>query len=183
MLGILGRKGAGKDSIADYLVSRYDYTKRAFAAPLKAAAQVLFGFTDEQVNGNLKETQTSWGITPRAVLQWLGTEVFRKRIHELIPGMGEDFWVHSTLNREIPKRLVISDVRFLNEVKGIHERKGRIIKVIRPVLGAVQTDPHESEAGIDLIQNYDYLVINDGTLEDLYEKIDQIVRRNDLLIS
>ena len=37
-------------------------------------------------------------------------------------------------------------------------------------------DSHESEKGIDLIKSYDYEINNNGTLEQLYNKVDNIIK-------
>ena len=175
MIGILGRKGVGKDLIADYLVSNYHYDKRSFARPLKRASQVLFGFTDEQVDGSEKEVvDPHWGITPRAVFQWLGTEVFRKQIQTLVPEVKDNFWVELAMKDITTKdKVVISDVRFANEVEAIRRKGGKIIKVMRP---GGSLDQHISEAGIDQIKDYDYGLINNGTIKELYGKLDVIMR-------
>jgi len=41
LIGLIGRKRAGKDTVADVLVAEYGYTKVAFADPLKRAALAL----------------------------------------------------------------------------------------------------------------------------------------------
>ncbi len=188
MLGILGRKGVGKDLIADYLILRYKYHKIAFASPLKDGARALFGFSNEQVHGNLKEViDPRWGIRPRQALQWLGTDIFRKQVRELLPSVQDHFWIISALSITSDKT-VISDVRFLNEVRAIREKGGKIIKVIRKShdysehddsrrITCQTTSDHESEKGIDSIDEYDFLINNEGTIEDLYRKLDWIIEQ------
>ena len=56
LLGISGFMRSGKDTLGDHLVENYGYKKTGFAKTLKDAVQNIFGFTHEQVYGNLKET-------------------------------------------------------------------------------------------------------------------------------
>jgi len=57
LIGFLAKKRHGKDTSADYLVKKYNYKKLSFAKPIKDACKILFGFTDEQLYGNLKEVK------------------------------------------------------------------------------------------------------------------------------
>lgn len=174
MLGILGRKGVGKDLISDYLTTRYGYNKVAFASTLKDATKVLFGFNNDQLYGDQKEViDPRWGISPRQAFQWLGTDIFRIKVQELIPKIEDKFWIESALSNTTEK-IVISDVRFANEVRTIRERGGKVIKVVRE---GIPRDDHVSEKGIDLITEYDFIINNQGTIEDLYQKIDQIIEQ------
>jgi len=52
-----------------------------------------------------------------------------------------------------------------------------VYKIDRPELDmkiSDEVDEHVSETAINNINNYSDLIINNGTLEDLYEKIDKI---------
>src|SRR5437868_1800318 len=94
LIGIVGRKGVGKDTAADFICREYGFMKMAFAGPLKEICRILFGFNDEQLNGELKEIiDEGWGVSPRRALQFIGTDLFRKHIGGLLNINGEDFWV------------------------------------------------------------------------------------------
>ena len=67
----------------------------------------------------------------------------------------------------------ITDVRFPNEADAVRKAGGVVIKVRRPFLENV-LDEHPSEASVDLIAE-DFLILNDGSLEDLEEKTLRIV--------
>ena len=78
IIGVLGKKRSGKDTTGDYLVANKNFVKYSFANPIKRGAMELFGFTEDQVFGDAKdEIDPTWGITPRLVLQIMGTEVFQ----------------------------------------------------------------------------------------------------------
>lgn len=65
LIGLTGHKSVGKDTVADYLCARYGFTRLSCAKPLKDALATIFGFTDAQLNGALKETKDPyWQMTP-----------------------------------------------------------------------------------------------------------------------
>lgn len=172
IIGILGKKRSGKDTIADYLVARYNFTKLKFADPLKDVCKILFGFTDEQLNGDLKEEiDKFWKISPRYAMQYLGTDLFRNQITPLLPNISNDFWIKimelKLLNTTGP--IVIADIRFQNEIDLIHKHKGIIIKINS--INTDDTDQHESEININNLLG-DFTVYNDIILVNLYKQID-----------
>ena len=96
--------------------------------------------------------------------------------------------------RDETKNLIISDSRYINEAKAIKDKGGLTVVVYRPGYLNDDSNPSESqirqvveyclEKGIDgvipkknnipeILSYYDYFMINDGTLQDLYSKIDQ----------
>ena len=42
LIGLVGRKRHGKDTVADYLTQKYNFTKDSFASPLKKTLKELF---------------------------------------------------------------------------------------------------------------------------------------------
>ena len=179
LIGVLGFKYSGKDTTADYLVKNYDFTKIAFAQPMKDACKILFNFDDEQLYGSKKEIiDCRWNVSPRTVFQHFGTEMFRRGINEIMPHIKDNFWVtlaidtyHNIVKKEPNIKVVISDVRFPNEIDAIHKENGIVIKITRPEI--ISVDTHASE-DIENLRG-DYEIINDGTLENLYNKIDIIL--------
>ena len=180
IIGILGIKRSGKDTTSDYLVSNYDFNKFTLADPVKEICKILFDFNDDQLYGNKKDLlDENWGTTPRKIFQYLGTDIFRNDIQKIIPDIGNNFWINLLINKynKIIKlnkniRIVISDIRFQNEIDKIHELGGKIIKIIRPSIE--NEDIHESEKPI-LDLRGDFEIINNGTLNDLYNNVDQII--------
>ena len=53
-IGLLGQKGSGKDTLADYLVNNKGFVKYSFATPVKNISKILFNLSYEQLYGNLK---------------------------------------------------------------------------------------------------------------------------------
>lgn len=165
IIGFAGKRRVGKDTSANYLVNAHGYKRFAFADVLKSGCMTLFDLTEEQVNGDLKEViDERWGVTPRYILQHMGTDVLRK-------DFGKDFFVDRARSVMQPG-LVISDVRFGNEADLIHDFGGIVIRL----QGREETnnnDTHVSEAGLDHCK-IDYEVLNDGSIADLHSKVEQI---------
>lgn len=81
-------------------------------------------------------------MSARQVLQFVGTEVFRK--------MYQNVWVDATLRRireEGSLYAIICDVRFPNEVTGVNEAGGKTLRLTRCVNDG--KDPHPSETALD----------------------------------
>lgn len=183
LIGFIGTKGSGKSTASTYLTSKYGFIENSFAAPLKKACQCLFLLTNEQVNGTLsqKETpDTRWfGCSPRQLLQFVGTDLLRNNLHKLMPELGSDIFIHHfrlwfqeqvAFNPNV--KIVISDVRFQNELDFIHELGGTVVKIER---GNEIVDTHVSESGICGLDGYDLLLDNNGDYDDLYKKLDSCV--------
>lgn len=181
IIGIVGNKNVGKDTLADYLVKKMGFIKYAFADPLKEGLKELFGLTDEQLYGDEKEIYDPiWETTPRELLQFFGTEVMQFKIQELLPNLKRTFFLKRfqqfvELNKY--ENIVVSDIRFQHELDQILTYQGIVIKIIRE--DASQTFlNHLSESEIDNLKNVTYNVENNSTVDDLYKKIIPIIRFN-----
>jgi len=186
LIGIIGKKQSGKDTIADYLVQNHGFIKYSYAYPLKNGAMEIFGFTKEQVYGDLKDVVDSeWGVTPRKVLQIMGTELFQYDLQRHIPefaNIGRTIWVKrfsQWYKNNNDKDVVIADVRFKHEVDGILQNGGEIWKVIR-IPYIFEKDVHASEVELDNIDEkfINYIIINDNDLDSLYKKISEKIDLN-----
>lgn len=131
-------------------------------------------------------------LSPRIMLQSLGTEFGRGVI-------GPDVWIDNLLSTaddvlagchyereegftgEIaspPSGIVVSDVRFSNELNRIHEVGGKVVKVTRESadkkskkLGIVghASEAEQKEFTADM---FDAVLANEGTLPELYKSVD-----------
>lgn len=177
IIGLVGRAHAGKDLVATHVHDTYGHDNCKFAGPMKTALKSLFDFSHEQVEGDLKETvDERWGVTPRRVMQFFGTEMLQIKMQELIPGLGRHFAVKRMFlnydTREQP--FCVSDVRFQHEVDAIRQHGGIVIRLRRNQDGHSKEHEHESESGVDGM-SCDYDVDNDGSVADLFSKIDRIL--------
>jgi hypothetical protein len=182
IIGIIGKKQSGKDTIASHLIEEYGFVRYAFADPIKKACQVIFGFTDEQCWGDQKEVvDTYWNITPRKVFQIFGTELFQYELPKYAPELadiGRGFWVYcfarwyeQQLIKNPDVKVVITDVRFPFEADMITRLGGTIAKITRP--NQSNNDMHASEVEMDALQ-YSYHIENDSTIGDLQRKVDEL---------
>jgi len=106
-------------------------------------------------------------LTPRIILQRLGTEGGRDAIHPNI-------WVNTLLGKYKPSdRWIISDCRFPNEADAIKEKGGVVVRINRPSLDlSDERNNHTSETALDRYSGFDHVFINDGTINDLVGKVE-----------
>ena len=117
--------------------------------------------TDDEKNSltNIKwsdcpiETSRNDCMTAREVMQFVGTDVFRK--------MYPNVWVDSTIRKikqESPELAVVVDCRFPNEVNGIKGAGGHVIRLTRNIFG--DKDQHPSETALDTFKGFDAYIDN-----------------------
>lgn len=160
LVGITGKKRAGKDTFAKGLLER-GFQRFAFADPLKDAALALdplIRFEDDEASLALLTFEPGRYERLSAVVDRLGWED-AKTIREVrrtlqnfgvgIRDLDEDFWVRPLASAletaEAP--LVVTDVRFPNEAEEIHRLGGFLLRIVRPDLES--TDQHASETALD----------------------------------
>lgn len=213
IVGIAGRKGAGKDTAAHVLVEERGYVNVKFAGGIKRIAHAFIkslgfneeGESDKFVDGNLKEATinvlttradekftnflmaeqellfdvfqvnllaeeyddlipTFNGTTSREFQQFIGTEIGRNLV-------GETIWTDAAMREaEKHENVVISDVRFSNEVDVIRAAGGKLIRVERDAAQGNAFSDHPSETAIDTL-DVDVVIDNNFALTDLYWSI------------
>ena len=127
-------------------------------------------------------------LTPRLLLQLLGTECGRDIIHPSI-------WVNALMSEYVNQlnwnnggkegfsNWIITDMRFPNEMEAVKERGGITIRVHRDLHNGnahISPIPHPSETALD-DSEFDYEIINDGSIEDLIEKVKQILIKEKII--
>lgn len=174
----------GKDTLARHLAESADahWVHVKISRALKDSAMTLFGLSESEVEGDEKDLKLSRapfaasGVTPRRILQWLGTDVMQHALgRDLLPDVGRHFWIGRTveeirghLDGMVPRdegglgvrserNVVISDVRFSHELDVLEREFGdALLKmyVSRPLWGKRSgEDAHESEAGVTLLRD------------------------------
>lgn len=184
LIGLHGRKQAGKDTCGARLAAAHGYARVAFADPLRvflAALDPLVGVRNGAVlrlSTVLAEVDGDWDRLKdeahdpvhrelRTLLQKVGNEAGKAVF-------GETVWADRGLEaaRRLGGRVVFTDVRFDVEAAAIAAAGGRVVHVVRPG-AAAPADPHTSEAGIDP-HWIGATIVNDGTLEQLWEQVDAL---------
>jgi len=203
IIGICGFIGAGKDTVADYLVNFQEFRRESFANTLKDAVSAVFGWDRTMLEGRTKQAREwreqvdPWwaerlempNLTPRWVLQYWGTEVCRKAFHD-------DIWIASLENklRNSQDNVVISDCRFPNEISAIKKAGGLIIWVKRGDLPewyntAISANQGHNWAVQELKMKkihasetswvgteFDYELDNNNSIEELFEQVKSLVQ-------
>jgi hypothetical protein len=176
------------------------FEQKSFAGKLKQIASLLTGipvedFEDQEFKKSYLGAE--WGtvesnplnavpvfedvafnhlMSVRELLQKLGTEAIRDGLHP-------NAWVNALmceykrpkLSEYNPSNWIITDVRFPNELEAVEDVKGLTLKVIRPVeKSKTPARLHPSETSLDKAE-FDYEIINDGSISDLIEKVRQIL--------
>lgn len=153
LVGLIGRKGSGKDTAALALLPK-GYANVKFAGALKDMLRCLLltqgvdaKTVERMIEGDLKEEPTSLlgGRTPRYAMQTLGTEWGREI-------MDDALWVDIAIRKALQGPTVITDVRFPNEMAAIKRAGGVCIGIKANWLSA-QAGEHESEALVDDLIN------------------------------
>lgn len=193
-----GQLGSGKDTVADHLANRLncmlpeDHWKRVgFAHAVKQvfmdSFQVDWEFIEKWKRKD--EVPEKFNLPIRKCLQFIG-DGFRQ--------IQSDIWIDMAFRKDENK--IISDVRYYNEAKAVHDHGGLNILIWRK--GWENDDPNPSEAQIKTtvdwflkedIQGYvedfqlpeetetikpnlfDIFLRNDGTQDELLEKVDKLV--------
>lgn len=199
IVGVSGKIGSGKNEVADMISylhfvnpdgtfeqfqrqqwlrnqyienGAYDSAElklpgiHSFAGNLKHCVAICTGIDYHDLEKrSLKSTQISWlNISFRQLLQALG-EAVRCQINE-------NFWVHSMLTTYQDSDFwIVSDVRYKNEADELLSRGALLIRINRTT---DSSDVHQSEVDLDSYDKFSYIIENDGSLEDLYNKVKEI---------
>jgi hypothetical protein len=187
IIGLTGRAGSGKSTVANWLlVNHRNLKKHSFARPLKRMVYELIrdaippqwpvSAAEYMSSPDYKNAPVPFlgNATPRHLMQTLGTEWARDHINP-------DFWVtlaRAKLERQFGSNLgkpkpnaiaaVFDDVRFANEAALIREMGGIVVHVVRRDAARIETAGHASEQ-VDF--EADEVLDNNGSLDDLWEAL------------
>jgi hypothetical protein len=165
---------SGKTTVARYLAGHGFYTV-PMAGPLKRMTRVFLELSDygpntieELLTANKEERLAGINVTPRHLMQTLGTEWGRACVH---PDVWVQLW-ETMANRYLSggDPVVVDDVRFPNEADMIRSLGGELWSVYRP--GASHSSGHASEGSLDDYPDFTGWLINDSSLLDLYQKVE-----------
>lgn len=178
IVAICGLKRSGKDVVANYISNRFGHTHVKIAHKLKQITKLAFDLSDDELETNKKDMVVPrYGVTPRVLMDFLGTQVFQHDIGKVVPLLKDNrcFWIDNLLQNSSKSKLVISDLRFHHELERLQQFfcEGELT-VIRVQREGTSTDHFVSEMESDTLVAH-HVVQNNGTLPDLYAKIDTIM--------
>lgn len=230
IISLSGLMGSGKDTAAAHLIEHHGYKKISFSAALKDVVAAVFGWKREFLEGDTpltrewRETLDPWWdrvlgfeeeVTPRSMLQRIGTEVMRDNFCQSIWPLALE---RRILNMGVEGKLVSTDTRFFEEFAMMKRMGATIVGVHRkmpPYLerfysgvehdmqfktgqGFMESDQsekstmiairdtgdawlkrnrikwHRSEWEAMMFNKYDAIVGNNGTIDDLKKKMDEL---------
>lgn len=169
IIGISGKRGVGKTAAARWLERTHGFKRLSFADQLKTQAKMIFPFTDQHVNGSLKEEPFfKSGESPRD---------FMIKYGQFVRYFDTNYWLDATI-REISKypKVVIDDVRYKNEADKLKSIGARIVRISR----YKKYNPYKeelndsSETELDTYDKFDAEIneIENLTLTSLHNKLD-----------
>ncbi len=168
LIGISGHKQVGKDTACAIIQREFPMIHKSFGKQLKVVAASLLGcdykdFESEDFKNKKSIIRKESGgyYTNREILQLLGTDVGRT--------ISPDMWIDLAFKGYTDKdSWIFTDVRFPNEAKAIKDRGGKLIRIERNT-GLVDT--HISETALDDYKDWDLVIDNNGTKNDLKDII------------
>lgn len=198
VIGMAGRAGSGKDTVADRLVETHGFVKFSFSDSLYDEVQRAFNLPDQEllrnratkekptpllapgqcsdkafvevVRGINREYNGALPLTPREVLQWYGTEYRRAQ--------NPNYWLERAAHWMLDQRskghvrFVNTSVRFADEAEFVRSNNGAVWHVLRPVLPSMANEGHVSEKPLP-IRVGDVVLKNVGSIADLNVKVDE----------
>ena len=115
--------------------------------------------------------------TPRSLLQKIGTDLFRNQLHP-------NTWVNATFANYQNDNWIITDMRFPNELEAVKKHNGITIRINRGLVERtgkmIQEPEHISETALDNAE-FDYVIENDCTIDDLIEKVREILIKENII--
>lgn len=170
IIGLSGYAQSGKDTVANILVEKYGYKRIAFADPIRNLLHEMDplipkGYGNSVINYRLQDMVDTYG--------WDKVKVDFPEVRRLLQDLGvgarklfgDTFWIYQALSDVAPQdKVVVSDVRFVNEADWIKDFTGQIWRVKR--VGTTAVNEHVSESEMDGYP-VDQIFVNNGTVEDL----------------
>ena len=214
LMCVCGFEGSGKNAVSSILEKQYGFFVCSFADNLKKAIAAIFGweyemllgitdasrFWREQVDEYWSDELSMPGLTPRKVLQLVGTDVMRVHFHDSI-------WIKSLKKKVVTllnqgHSVVITDCRFTNEAHLVKSMGGKVVLVNRDATAPKwlelyyrcrdewgSSDPiglpgeefcnkfyklygiHPAETSMIGYEDYNHILYNENTTKDLEDEI------------
>lgn len=182
-IAVSGKANSGKNTVSNLISSELFNTFGkaecvAFADPIKKMVEIafpylpkeyLYGSSDLRWNNIPGAFKNGAPLTVRQLLIDLGND-FGKVYNKDIWIQNLDSYINNYLSNS---NIIVTDLRFRNEFDYLKNNNYCIIRIIRNNL-ILSTD--ESEVNQDTIKNseFDYIIHNNGSLDDLAIRVKDI---------
>lgn len=168
LIGLLGYARVGKDTMASAMMN---FTQMSFAAPLKKEVQKMLKAS--KLDPDVDFSIDSYKVKYRPMLVAWGAI---KRAED------PDYWIKLlsiSQNSVNTSDIVITDVRYKNEIDWIKSLGGKVILVARPGYGPANDEEKKSFGEIlnRGLKQIDHTIINDGTIHNFKEKVRLLVKK------
>ena len=189
---VSGKISSGKNTLAEMIKAELEamgvnVAVDSFAKPLKDMCKEAFKPLTEYLN-DLIRNQSPWGFDhlitsdenwyenkneiTRRILQAVGTDVVRK--------VNPNYWAESFVQRclaESSQIIINSDCRFPSEIEavwGAYKMRCFKIRVERKTNRDSVVHEHSSETALDVWSEWDMMIENNGTLDELKNEAKEI---------
>lgn len=127
--------------------------------------------------GNYKDRSSSSRIymSLRELLVYVGTYVLQQSLTKNVFINIVEKKIHEVANRSSYKYVICTDVRFEHEMQFIRDHHGIMVNIVRD--GVQQLD-NVAEHDLDDVDDYDYIIENNGTYEDLFYQVYDMINDN-----
>lgn len=183
LIAFCGDIGAGKDTVADYLVRSHGFVTASFATPLKNTVLGVYhslGMESRHVFGTQEDkaeaipgllTPEGEPMTGRHALEKVGTEGFRAAC--------PDTWILLATHQiraaiAAGFRVAVTDARFPNEFDVVRELGGKLVRVTKLGTRAERTG-HASDEAWRALQFDGIVAAEAGDLSALYADADRLL--------
>jgi hypothetical protein len=176
-IAFIGKARSGKDTAARRLTQYWNFTRVAFADPLKGMAlsvdPVVTSCMDEP--GHLSEVVRAVGWE-RAKDEYPEVRQVLQRLGASVRYLDEDFWLNiarrsldaaDTWNMPV----AVTDCRYPNEAEALRKRGFLMVEIRRHGAGA---GAHASETALDGFRA-DAILCNETSIFDLHTAVDALV--------
>lgn len=177
IIGLAGRAGTGKSTVAQALCAHHAFVEVALAGPIKRGLAAMLDLPIEIFDDPAtKDAPIDWlrNVSPRRLMQTLGTGWGRQIIADdlwLILARRRIAQLTAQADRLHIAGIVVSDLRYADEADLVRQLGGTVWHIVR---AAPPVAPHCSEAGIPA-QPGDRTTDNTGTREQLDAAIEHLL--------
>jgi hypothetical protein len=186
-IGISGKKKSGKNTLGSLIIGNLklknsEYLIKGIADPIKKIAEHMFPEINKEHLYGISELREN--IISDKFLDYnnniLTVRQILKDIGKLGRSYNDDLWInlliYDYLHASDRKCYIVSDIRMKNEFQKLKENKFFMIRIKRNSY-IIDNDISEMQQEEILDNEFDFVIENNGSIEDLNNKIKQIISK------